>query len=159
MRTRLTWCAAAGLALLALGMGRKPPAKEDAKMTDLSQMTAVDVTPNAWTGAYCAATTPSAQLIEDEKSWAELWKQSLNKEAPAVDFGKFVAAAVFVGVRNTGGYGVDFLPPVSDGAAAVIGYTVRSPGKSSFVIQSFTQPYAIRLYRKPGTPVRLEEAK
>ena len=154
MRTATLCILAAGL--LLLGMGRKP--KEE-KMDDLSRMAVVDVTPHAWSGAYCAVTAPSAQIIEDERSWAELWKQSLNKEAPAVDFGKFVAAAVFVGVRNTGGYGVEFLPPVADGGSALIGYRVRSPGASSFVIQSFTQPYAIRLYRKPGTRIRLEESR
>lgn len=158
MRTRLTLCAIAA-GLLVLGMGRKPPEKQEAKMADLSQMAAVDVTPNSWSGAYSAATEPAARLVEDEKSWAELWKSALNKEAPPVDFSKFLAVAVFAGVRNTGGYGVDFLPPAADGQAAVIGYKFRSPGKGSFVIQSFTQPYAIRLYRKPGTQVRVEETQ
>ena len=85
--------------------------------------------------------------------------QYLNRKAPPVDFSKYFAAAVFIGLRQTGGYAVEFLPPESDGKTAKVPYRIKSPGKGGFVTQAFTTAYAIQLYTRPGLPIQVEEKK
>ncbi len=149
--------AAAAALLLALGMARKPPGKSMAKNTDISQIASPDTLPSHWEGGQCSVREPSARLIRTKAEWAELWKTAWERDAPAVDFEKYFAVAVFAGLRNTGGYGVDFIPPVLEDGSVIIAYRVTSPSPSGFVIQAFTQPYAVKLYRATDIPVRLRK--
>jgi len=149
---------AASLALSASAMGRRPQKKEASKMQP-ADMAAGEISPSLWKGQHSAANQAAAFTAEDEADWSKLWKEYLNQEPPPLDFGKYFAAAVFTGLKPTGGYGVEFLPPVSDGKSVTIPYSIKSPGKSSFVTQAFTTPYAIQVYRKPGLPVKVEEQK
>ena len=97
--------------------------------------------------------------VESAKEWETLWKDAFNREAPSVDFSKHFAAAVFLGLRQTGGYSVEFLEPAARADTAVIRYRTRAPGPGAFVIQAFTTPYAIRLYNKTSAPVAVDEIK
>lgn len=127
------------------------------KNTDISQMASPDTSPSHWEGGRCSVSEPSARLIRTKTEWAELWGSALEGDAPVVDFKKHFAVAVFAGLRNTGGYGVDFLPPVLEDGFVIIAYRLTSPSPSGFVIQAFTQPYAIKLYRGTDIPVRLRK--
>lgn len=159
MTNRIICCGVLGALVFALGMGRVPPTKKEKKpMEDGADIVTTGVSPSTWSGGNCGVGKPEARLIEDAKSWAALWKEELATAAPEVDFTKHFAVAVFVGLRNTGGYGVEFLPPAVSGGEVVIGYRVSSPAPTGFVIQAFTQPYAIQLYRKTALKVRVEEA-
>lgn len=126
---------------------------------DPSKITAVDISPSSWKGAHSSVNQAAGFTVETDADWGKLWKDYLNQDAPPLDFTQYFAAAVFAGLRPTGGWGVEFLPPVSDGKTAVIFYRIKGPGKSSFVTQAFTTPYAIQLYRKTGLSVKLEEQK
>lgn len=112
--------------------------------------------PIVWEGANCAVAAPGERLIFDESAWKALWEESFAREAPRVDFEKYFALAVFAGSRPTGGFGVDFLAPRKAGGAVELAYAVRAPSPSAFVIQAFTQPYAVRLYTKTRLPVRVK---
>jgi hypothetical protein len=150
------------LAVLAAGMGRKPPerrAQKEGSMTDVSNLAATDVTPSRWSGSYSGRQDPGVAVVADAESWQDLWKNAFSKEAPAVDFNKYFAVAAFAGLRNTGGYSVEFLPPVSDGSSATIPWRVRAPGKGAFVTMAFTQPFAIQLYRKTPLAVKTVEER
>lgn len=116
-----------------------------------------DVTPNEWRGAFCGEAKPSARIIESGSEWDRLWQDSVKQPAPEVDFSKYVAAVVFLGSQPTGGYTIEFLGPLSDGVELVLRYRPRAP--TGMVIQAFTQPYAIKLYRKTGLKVSLAESK
>jgi hypothetical protein len=143
------WTAAACLLLAAqsaCAMGRKPPSGKEASMDKME-----------WRGASCPIALPQTLVVRDAAGWDKLWKDVLNQDAPKVDFTKHLAAAVFLGVRNTGGYSVEFLEPVEDARGMTLRYRVHPP--KGMAIQAFTQPYAIRLYPKTDLPVKLEELR
>lgn len=139
-------------------MARRPrDEKKEAPMEDAARLSAVDASPADWRGGFCSAASPSAEVVREAPAWERLWKRSLGRDAPPVDFTRFFAAAVFLGTRNTGGYSVEFVEPTLEDGKVVIGYRVRSPGPGGFSIQAFTQPYSIRLYRRTSLPVELRE--
>ncbi len=115
-------------------------------MKEVSDLIVRDLSPAIWEGANCSISEPGERIIRDAGEWEKLWKAAFGGGAPPVDFDKYFALAVFAGACRTGGYGVEFLPPLAEGEKAVLGYRVRAPSPSGFVIQAFTQPYAIQLY-------------
>lgn len=154
--------AALGLAALAAGMGRKPPAgkaAQEAPMTDVPNLQADDVSPSRWSGSYSGMQEPGSIIATDAGQWQDLWKRAFSKEAPPVDFSKYFAVAVFAGPRNTGGFSVEFLPPEGGGSSIVIPYRIKAPRPGAFVTMSFTQPFAVQLYRRTPLPVRPEERR
>lgn len=132
--------------------------------------------PSLWEGQYCDTGHRSmAQIIRDQKSWAVLWERvpgvlsladrlSTNEPTfeiyaprppPEIDFTRFVAVAVFLGDRPTGGYEVQFLDPVLEKDVLMIRYRERKPAGA--VTMAITQPFAIRLF--PKADVRIEVVK
>jgi len=106
-----------------------------------------------WKGVNCAVSKPRAEVVSDTASWAALWREAFGKEAPAADLGpgKGFAAAVFLGARPTGGFGVEFLEPRQEGGRTILPYRVTRPGPGMFVIQAFTTPWHIRVFRGDGS--------
>ena len=147
--------AALGLAA-CLGMGRRPPEK---KMDDPALLAAVDASPSEWKGHSCSVSVPGARVVSDAAEWAELWKDSLGQAAPAVDFSRFVAVAVFAGSRRTGGWSAEILAPETSPDGVVVPYRLRGPAPGAFVTMAFTSPFAVRLYRKPQAPLKTEERR
>ncbi|MBI4422411.1 MAG: protease complex subunit PrcB family protein [Elusimicrobia bacterium] len=163
MRDRVVAAACMASLLAALpvwAMGRRVPkdAKEG-RMERVHDAEASDVTPNEWRGAFCAQAQPSARIVESPAEWSDLWRAALNQPAPVVDFSRHFALAVFLGSKPTGGFGVEFLDPISDGRELLLRYRVREPAPDGMVTQAFTQPYAVKLYRRTKLRVALAEAK
>ncbi len=113
--------------------------------------------PGVWTGLYGAA-EPGARVIDDEKSWKAAWESLGVREAPAVDFSKLRAAAVFLGPRPTGGYRVEVLAPVETKGALVVRYRETGPVPGRAPPEGGSAPYAMRLIPKTSLPVRFERA-
>ena len=126
-------------------------------MKSAADIAAVDANPSEWKGSFCPEAAGSARVAATAAQWEKLWKDSLGKQAPEADFEKHFAVAVFLGTRNTGGYAVEFLTPRSDGKEVLIAYRVRKPGQGMFVIQAFTQPYHVKLFKKTSLTVRTVE--
>lgn len=147
-------------ALLALSavegpaMGRRPPEKT---MDDPARLAAVEVTPAEWKGHSCAVPEPGHRVVADADAWTALWKDAFGREAPEVDFARFVAVAAFAGSRNSGGWSVELLPPTTGPKGVVVPYRVKGPGPGAFVTMAFTAPYAIRLYNRPSRALTAEE--
>lgn len=126
---------------------------------DPATLAAVDAVPAEWRGSQCAITEPGARVIADPIAWAALWTSTFGAPAPVVDFAKHLAVAVFAGLKPTGGWSPEFLPPEAVNGAVVVPYRVKGPRAKAFVIQAFTKPYAVRLYRRPPEPFKIEERK
>ncbi|TBR26134.1 protease complex subunit PrcB family protein [bacterium] len=148
--------AAAALILTALGMARRPPEKT---MDDPAKLAAVDVSPSEWKGHSCGVAEPGARVVGDAAAWGELWKEAFGKEAPPVDFKRFVAVAAFAGARNTGGWSVELLAPEAGSKGLLAPYRVKGPAPGGFVTMAFTAPYAVRLYNRPTGALTPEERK
>ena len=127
-------------------------------MKNAEELEAKDRSPREWSGAFCGMPEPSVHVVAGRKEWEQLWTAAFNSQpVPPVDFDRYFAIAVFLGSQPTGGYGVQFLEPLADAEKALIRYKVRKPGKGQFVIQAFTQPYAVKLYRRTGLKVSASE--
>jgi len=144
-------------AMLSLGMARVPPEKEKAIMDDPAGLIVSGGKPAFWHGGNCGVSRPETRVIEDAAAWDALWSEEFAKSAPDVDFKEHFAVAVFLGLRNTGGYSVEFLPPALESGEVTLGYRVLSPAPTGFVIQAFTQPYAIQLYKKTKLPFQVKD--
>ena len=147
---------AAALCAVTLGMARKPPEK---KMDDPARLAAVDVQPSEWKGHSCGVAEPGARVVSDEASWAALWKEAFGKEAPAVDFKRFVAVAAFAGSRSSGGWSAELLAPEAGPKGLVVPFRVKGPAPGGFVTMAFTTPYAVRLYNRPAGTLTTEERR
>lgn len=145
------------MAAAALGMARKPP--QGGTMPDAAELKVSEPAPSSWRGGQCGMSKPAVRTISSDVDWSALWREAFRQEAPQVDFGKYFAVAVFLGARPTGGFSVEFPPPLRDEGVIVIPYRVLAPGKSSFVIQAFTSPYGIQLYRRIDEPVSVREIR
>ncbi|MFA6029861.1 MAG: protease complex subunit PrcB family protein [Elusimicrobiota bacterium] len=154
----------------AFAMGRTPPregaaptkkdepAKKEAPMEKSTDITAT-ASPSVWKGPHSGINDLTAFVIEDPSNWEKVWKDYMKREVPKVDFTKHFAACVFLGLRPTGGFGVDFLSPLMDAGTVTIRYRIHAPGGGSFVTQAFTTPFAVQLYKKTGRAVKLVEEK
>lgn len=147
---------AAAALLAALGMARKPPEKT---MDDPARLAAVDVAPAEWKGHSCGVSEPGARVVGDEASWAALWKEAFGKQAPTVDFKRFVAVAAFAGSRNSGGWSAELLAPEFGPKGLVVPFRVKGPAPGGFVTMAFTAPYTVRLYNRPAGPLTTEERR
>ena len=107
-----------------------------------------------WTGAFCGVASPSHRVVETPKAWAALWKE-IGKPAPTVDLSGKVAVAVFLGERPTGGWSVAFDEPAPGPKGPVVRYSVRAP--EGMVSQSFTQPWAVRVFARTKGRLKVEE--
>lgn len=112
--------------------------------------------PSEWSGSTGGGQKPGAQVIFSEEQWKELWAK-LGKTAPAVDLKTHVAAAVFLGERPTGGFGVSWAEPAQSKDAVVLRWKEKAPASDSFVMQMITDPWAVKLFPKTAKAVRLEK--
>ncbi|HVC08480.1 MAG TPA: protease complex subunit PrcB family protein [Elusimicrobiota bacterium] len=129
----------------ARAMGRKPP-----------EFAAQTLAPVArWQGAFCSVVKPEEDIVLNADQWAALWKK-IGAPAPSVNLSTNFAAAVFLGTRPTGGYGVVFLDASVVRGTLIIPYREKKP--AGMVFEALTQPYAVQLYPKTTLPVRLENA-
>lgn len=101
-----------------------------------------------WQGDRSAAAERAYVVARDAAEWTALWAR-VGEPAPAGLPGGRMAVAVFLGPRDTGGYGVAIDRVQQAGGDLVVGYRETVPGPAQAVAQSRTSPYAIRLL--PGT--------
>ena len=101
--------------------------------------------PMEWKGQYGGPIDAGTEVATDESSWTRLWLQ-LGQDAPALDFKKYFAVAVFAGERPTGGYTVEFLDPVPKGADVTVYFRVKDP--AGFSTQAVAQPWKVRAFER-----------
>jgi len=84
-----------------------------------------------------------------------LWLM-VGQDAPALDFKKYFAVAVFAGERPSGGWTVEFLEPVPKGMDLVVRYRIKEP--TGFSTQALTQPWKVRAFPRVRGKVFVELA-
>jgi hypothetical protein len=110
-----------------------------------------------WKGQFSGVLQGGQRVIESAAQWQALWSD-IGQPAPAgPDFDSIFAVAVFLGRRNTGGYGVGWLDPASSGPAGVIRYKeIKPQGVAS---QILTQPYAVKIFPRGKSRIQVEAAQ
>jgi hypothetical protein len=85
-----------------------------------------------------------AVVVRSQAEWDALWKSHAGVQpAPSVDFSRELVAAVFLGMRPTGGFGTEITGYRRDGSALVIEYVERMPAAGDLVAQVLTSPFHI----------------
>jgi hypothetical protein len=97
--------------------------------------------------------------VRTAAEWEALWRlHGGERTRPAVDFGKEMVVAVFMGSRPTAGFSVEIVGTRVDGAALVVQYRETRPPADALVAQVLTMPYHIAAVPKRAdvTDVRFE---
>ena len=104
-------------------------------------------------GLNCAAAAPETSVMRDALTWSQFWTDHFGATLPIpdVDFAHYMAVAVSLGQKPTGGYGVS-IPLVQQAADhLIVNYRVQGPKPGEVVPQHITSPYAIVII--PTTPL------
>jgi hypothetical protein len=154
MTNKLILAAAALAAATAAGaMGRRPP-KTDTDAPPAQAPTEKNMTTTLeWKGQTGGPAAPGHKAINDEDEWKSLWAE-LGKDAPALDFKRYAAVAVFIGEKPTGGYTAVFDEPVDQDGDLLVRYRVPRP--SGFTTQAFTSAWRVRAFPRPKGRIILE---
>lgn len=107
-----------------------------------------------WHGSQGGGDKAGVELALDQAQWEALWKR-LGQPAPKADLAQNAAAAVFLGMRPTSGYGVQWLDVRQTQDAAIARWRENKPG-ASIVMEVITYPWAVKLFSKTGKPLRVE---
>ncbi|MDQ2105004.1 protease complex subunit PrcB family protein [Azospirillum isscasi] len=97
-----------------------------------------------WQGDRSQAFERAYVVARGPQDWADLWAR-VGEAAPSPLPGDRMAVAVFLGPRDTGGYGVSIDSARASGGDVIVGYRERVPGPAQAVAQMQTSPYAVRL--------------
>jgi hypothetical protein len=93
-------------------------------------------------GAMSGVEARREVVIRSAAEWAALWKEhGVRDPLPAVDFSREMVVGVFLGVRNTTGYGVEIVRAVGNGSVMTVQYVEASPGRDAITAQVLTAPY------------------
>lgn len=110
-----------------------------------------------WPGQYSDEKEAAELVITDMAQWQKLWKRIFkNAVCPEIDFNKYAVVAVFLGVRPTGGYNIEFGAPAGEGRQMLIPYKEIKP--KGMVTQALTQPYKLKVFEKKGN-IKLRKEK
>src|SRR3989338_6151041 len=100
-----------------------------------------------WSGQYSHQKTFKELIITDNFAWKRLWNRLFSERSiPDIDFKSYVVVCVFLGVRPTGGYSVEFEKPYLKDKKMIIPYKEHKP--EGIVTQAFTQPYGMKVFEK-----------
>ena len=96
-------------------------------------------TPTEWGGQYCSEKRPGLVVIRSREEYARLAGKSADP-AQAFDFQRYAVVGVFMGLRMTGGYGVEFKEPLIKDGKVIVPFKEYAPGPGRIVTQALTTP-------------------
>ena len=91
---------------------------------------------------------PSQIAIRSQTEWQKLWRQHSSVSTapaplPTVDFDKEIVAAVFLGEKPSGGYGIEISSAEVVGSSLTVFVKETSPKPGAIVTQAINQPFHI----------------
>lgn len=120
------------------GIGSTEITQKDASMPAQSSCTILAQ------GNQCSVEEPAIELIKDTPALVRVWRRiSSQGEPPQVDFSKAIAAAVFMGIKNTGGYYYELGTAVLKDGIWTIEVIESTPGMKEIVTMAITKPYIL----------------
>jgi len=132
------------LGLLPLVLGCGAAVKSDEKAT---------VVIAQWSGQHGGSSTPGIRELRTTDQWQSFWQQ-VGREPPRVlDTSAEMAAAIFLGEKNTGGYGAEIIAARVREGRLVIDYRESSPAPDAMVTQALTSPWVVAIISRSELPV------
>jgi hypothetical protein len=97
-------------------------------------------------------------VVRTAAEWNALWKQHApQRPVPAVDFGREVVAAVFLGSRPSGGFAVQIVGTAPQAGTLVVQYRETKPGADAIAAQVITSPFQLVALPKADGDVKFEK--
>lgn len=95
-------------------------------------------------GTLSGIERPREVVVRIDSEWRALWADHARHEArPHVDFASRTVLAVFLGSRNTAGFGVDITGVERTAEGATVRYRESRPGPDQMLAQIVTTPFHI----------------
>lgn len=90
----------------------------------------------------------SLEVATSQSELEGLWRRAYGNQmspppAPQVDFSRSGVAAVFLGTRSSGGYGVDVRDVRQEGDVVVVDLDITEPAPGAFTTQALTHPWVM----------------
>jgi hypothetical protein len=105
-------------------------------------------------GANSQISEPRQVVVRSAGEWQALWREHSAQPAPAVDFSRFMIAALFVGSRPTAGFSVEITSVTTTNSDTILDYVERQPPSDAITAQVITSPFHIvRIPISPGRVV------
>jgi len=98
-------------------------------------------------------------VISDDKEWSGLWARIHNNVTPVpnmpqMNFSREQVLAVFMGQKNTGGFGIEIKRVIDTGKQIVAMVEETTPPEGGIVTMAITQPYhVVKIENPEGKPV------
>jgi hypothetical protein len=105
-------------------------------------------------GTLSAIERPRQVVVQQDSDWRALWHEhSPDGDAPRVDFTTRTVLAVFLGSRNTAGYGVEITRVDRTATGTTARYRESRPGRDLVLAQIITTPFHIVSVPRIAGPV------
>jgi VWFA-related protein len=96
-------------------------------------------------------------VVRTAADWSALWKKHApERPLPAVDFGREMVTAVFLGSRPTGGFAAEIVGAGSKAGAFVVQYRETKPGADAIAAQILTSPFLLVAMPRVDGDVKFE---
>lgn len=111
-----------------------------------------------WSGGQSSVTRPDTMVVQSRQDWARLAALTGDRALAgfAFDPAHHAAVGVFLGRRNTGGYGVRVLSNGPRQGRYVVEVDEIRPAPGAFVTQALTAPWLVLVFPRPGLPIVVE---
>ena len=101
-------------------------------------------------GENLEAREPFVEVATSSADYDRLWNSLIGEgSAPAVDFAKESAVFLMLGIRSSGGHGIEPVTAELDGSVAVVRARRIAPAKGDMTTQAITAPYVVIAIAKP----------
>jgi hypothetical protein len=107
-------------------------------------------------GANSGVEDARREAVTSPAQFAGLWREHTSRPQPAIDFAKESVVALFLGMRNTGGYAVEIVELSRDDTGFVLRYRERKPSPDGVTAQVLTFPFVIAAVPRLTGPLRFE---
>lgn len=98
--------------------------------------------------------------VRSTAEWTALWKEhDWDRPAPAVDFAREMAVAVFLGTQTSAGHGVRIRAVRTAAAEVIVEYQVTRPAPGNVAAQILTFPYHIVAVPRQAGAVRFQQVE
>ena len=99
-------------------------------------------------------------VVRTEAEWTKLWTEhGGDRKKPAVNFSTDMVVGVFMGSRNTAGYGVTVVSAGEKDGKMVVRYQETLPARGAITAQIITSPYHLVSVPKTAGSVTFEKAQ
>jgi hypothetical protein len=110
-----------------------------------------------WRDNYGGPDTEGWDTATNQAEWVTLWA-SLGVEPPHALGDGLVGIGVFLGLRNTGGFGITIDSQTNEDSTFVVLYSEVAPGPGAIVTMALTTPYVIWTIIDPGLRIIVEKS-